>query len=352
MKTWRYALIAILAVVFLGICSLLYFLLADSEFRFYWNRNQDSATSNLTLQNTATYDVSSVRQLKIQYSNMPIDITFVVTDEDTLRIEEFCNKDLEENSTYSVEASGDRLTIERKPKNHSLLRFLPNRLRGTMTVYVPEYLTQTLDTLAVSTVSDIICPDWNDTPQKVILSTTSGTITAPTLLCEQILISKTSGDLILGNASGDIMISTTSGDMRLGNIDGDVNLSSTSGEVSIQTLTGILSVAMTSGSLEVEKMSGDVTVEATSGYIDLGVTDERSHVSVGITSGDVDIRYPLNAAVSFTIDTTSGSIDLPKESTYTQQERRSQKGSFGSNPTSTLTVSSTSGDVDVTIGDE
>jgi DUF4097 and DUF4098 domain-containing protein YvlB len=106
---------------------------------------------------------------------------------------------------------------------------------------------------------------------------------------------------------------------------------------------------MTSGDLVVKEMSGNVDIDSTSGEIDLTMTNTPSNVSLDITSGDVDIHYHQGSSVSFAIDTTSGSVDLPRETVYTRQERSYQEGSFGENPASTLTVDSTSGDIDVEI---
>lgn len=343
MKTWRYILVAFFIVLFIGICCLFVFLLTHSS------GSNHSLDRNTTLQNTASYDVVKVQQLKIEYGNMPFDINFVITDEAQLRIEEYCNKDLSEYSTQRIEEEGDRLTIIRHPKVKSIFNQFINRTYGSIIVYLPRHLTETLESLATSTTFDITFPDMEATPKQIALSTISGTIEAPTLLAEQLTISMTSGGIDLGNISGEISISSTSGYIRLGTVDGNLRVSSTSGSTTIQSVTGSLNVSMTSGSLSVHEMSGNVEVDSTSGAIDLAMTNNPGDIFLDITSGDVDITYPQGSAVSFDINTASGTIGLPNDSIYTKQERRSKKGSFGNNPVSTLTVDSTSGSIDIEI---
>jgi hypothetical protein len=280
---------------------------------------------------------------------MPFDITFVLTDEEQLRIEEFCNKDLDEYSTQVIEGEYENLVIKRQPKGKSIFYNIFNRVYGKVTVYLPRNMTETLESLRVSTLYDMTFPDWETTPDQISLSTVSGTIEAPTLLAEQIAISMTSGGINLGNISGKILISTTSGDIRIGSANGKLTISSTSGDTTIQSVTGSLDVRKTSGDLTVKEMSGYVSVDSTSGAIDLAMTNQPSDVFLDITSGDVDISYQQGSAVSFAIDTSSGSVDLPRESVYTRQERSYKEGSFGNNPASTLTIESTSGDVDIEI---
>jgi DUF4097 and DUF4098 domain-containing protein YvlB len=347
MKSWRYILIAIFIVLFLGICFSFTFLLIQHTSTSNGRIDRDDFGLNSTLQNTASYDISNINQLNIDYGNMPFDITFVLTDEEQLRIEEFCNKDLEEYSVQEIEEKGDKLIIKRHPKKKSLFNNVFNRTYGSMTVYLPVSMTETLESLVVSTLYDMTFPDWENTPDQIVLSTVSGTIEAPTLLAEQIVISNVSGDLLLGNSSGEITVSTVSGEIRLGSANGQITLSSTSGDTMIQSMEGILNVSKTSGDLAVKEMSGNVEVDSTSGEIDLTMTNTPSDVFLEITSGDADIHYHQSSAVSFDIDTSSGSVDLPKESVYTRQERSYKEGSFGNNPTSTLTIESTSGDIDV-----
>jgi DUF4097 and DUF4098 domain-containing protein YvlB len=349
MKSWRYILIAIFVVLFLGICFSFVFLLIQHTSTSNGRIDRDSSRLNSTLQNTASYDISNIHQLNIDYGNMPFDITFVITDEENLRIEEFCNKDLEEYSVQKIEEKGDKLTIKRQPKKKSLFNNAFNRTYGGMTVYLPVSMTETLESLVVSTLYDMTLPDWDNTPDQIVLSSVSGTIEAPTLLAEQIVISNVSGDLLLGNSSGEITVSTISGEVRLGSANGHITLSSTSGDTTIQSIEGNLIVSKTSGDLAVKEMSGNVEVDSTSGEIELTMTNAPSDVFLEITSGEVDIHYQQGSAVSFAIDTSSGSVDLPKESVYTRQDRRYQEGSFGNNPVSTLTVGSTSGDIDVEI---
>jgi DUF4097 and DUF4098 domain-containing protein YvlB len=347
MKSWRYILIAIFIVLFLGICFSFAFLLIQHTSTSNGRIDRDDSRLNSTLQNTASYDISKIHQLNIDYGNMPFDITFVITDEEQLRIEEFCNKDLEKYSIQEIEEKGDKLTIKRQPKRKSIFNNALNRTYGKVTVYLPVSMTNTLESLVASTLYDMTFPDWENTPDQIVLSTVSGTIEAPTLLADQIVISNVSGDLLLENITGEITVSTISGEVRLGSANGHITLSSTSGDTMIQSMEGSLIVSKTSGDLAVKEMSGNVEVDSTSGEIELTMTNTPSDVFLEITSGDADIHYRQGSAVSFAVDTSSGSVDLPKESVYTRQERSYKEGSFGENPASTLTVESTSGDIDI-----
>jgi DUF4097 and DUF4098 domain-containing protein YvlB len=339
MKTFRYFLIGLFILLFVGICVLLLTIIPRGTAN--WN-----LTGELTLQNTASYDVSQISQLDIDYGNMPFDITFVLTDEDALRIEESCNKDLSNISTQKVDQNNTTLKIKRSMKWKT---FLFSNTKGAITIYLPKYLSQNLQSLAASTIHNIALPDWDKSPSNIALSTVSGSIQAPNLLSDQISLSNVSGDMLLDNISGTLSLSTVSGNLKLGSTAGNATISSVSGDVEIQKANGSLNINTTSGKLQVGEMTGNVNADSTSGKITLTMTSKPSDISLDTTSGNIEIHYPSDASFTFDIGTVSGGIKLPQGSTFTKDADHKKEGSFGTSPSSSISIDGTSSNVDIQI---
>lgn len=158
----------------------------------------------------------------------------------------------------------------------------------------------------------------------------------------------TSGDISLEGHAGALDVETTSGDVRargeladprVQSVSGDVELAGARGAVEATTISGDLAVRAGAGArLRIESTSGDVEFD---GPLAGGASSRIANIS-----GDVRVRLEHPADLRLDLTTLSGDLasDLPLRDA--ERERRSLAGTLGAGGT-TLTVNTTSGDVEV-----
>lgn len=139
-----------------------------------------------------------------------------------------------------------------------------------------------------------------------------------------------SGDIDAeGFSFGDLKITRTSGDLKLkdcaartldsGASSGDTEITSCtfesaslvcqSGDTSIIDTAGALRAHSTSGDIDIEGADGAIDVECTSGEVSIDLANSKLEpVTVGVTSGDVRIYVPWDAAFNLSAKTISGDI--------------------------------------------
>lgn len=127
---------------------------------------------------------------------------------------------------------------------------------------------------------------------RVSARTASADLTAPVGLAT-FEWSSASGDVELGDVSGDVQVRTASGDLRCGAVGGrlsvagasaDVRIGSSTADADIRLASGDVRLARAEGSVRVRTASGDIAVErAAAGRVDL---DSKSgDVRVGVAAG-------------------------------------------------------------------
>lgn len=240
----------------------------------------------------------------------------------------------------AMEASGDTLIIEiQRPPFSGVGRSPYADLRVALPAGVSAEarlasgdisVSEVTGDLALATVSGRL--DARDTSGALSASTASG----------ELEIQSHTGSLTAESVSGDIAIDgvlespsvkTVSGDVRLAGSTGSVTLSSISGELSLKGAEQAI--------LDIESTSGDIQAAA-------GLAD-RSSSRISNISGDVWVE--LDSADNLALDVTTTSGDLETNLGSASEERRSIRASQGTGST-TLTISTTSGDVEVSANDE
>jgi hypothetical protein len=175
-----------------------------------------------------------------------------------------------------------------------------------------------------------------------------------------------SGDLRAEGLRADGSLSTTSGDIDLADSSGALQVSSTSGDVQmsgafagpqVQTVSGDITLAGASGRLRASSISGDIALrdlrdaqldlESTSGDIEVaGSLASGQESKVSNISGGVQARLTGAADLRLSASTVSGDLSSDLNLRDAQRERRSLSGTLGAGKT-TLTISTTSGDIEV-----
>lgn len=127
-------------------------------------------------------------------------------------------------------------------------------------------------------------------------------------------------DLVVRSVSADVEVRELRGEQRLQTISGtlrttayaaDLDLRSVSGNMTIagDEVSSVLNVSTVSGDLEARGISGRVEASSVSGDLDLvaGILDRGRFKS---TSGDIEVRTNLAPKGSLTLESTSGDVDL------------------------------------------
>ena len=250
-----------------------------------------------------TYSAEQVSSIDMDW--VKGDITFVVTDGDTLSVTE-TSDNLEDKKKIHWYIDGSTLMI----------KFWQSGLHGTVnstdkrvTVEIP----QSLESFVVYNTSGNINAQALSAA-SVYVGTTSGDIKIDAVTAEgKAKIESTSGKVGVGEINGsEVQVDTTSGDIELSKVAsaGKVSVDSTSGDIKINELKGVsASVDTTSGDITVSSavVEGEYRIDTTSGSLNIGKINAGS-LALDTTSGDANIV--IEKLGSGRIDSTSGDISL------------------------------------------
>jgi DUF4097 and DUF4098 domain-containing protein YvlB len=161
-------------------------------------------------------------------------------------------------------------------------------------------------------------------------------------------LSTVSGDIDLTDSSGELQVSSTSGDVQMaGNFTGS-KVETVSGEITLDGASGPLRARSISGNIKLSDLrDAQLDLESTSGDIEVGGTlAARLSSTISNISGDVQVRLGELSDLKLSATTISGDLSSDLDLREAQRERRSLSGTLGLGQT-TLTISTTSGDVEV-----
>ncbi|HET7564350.1 MAG TPA: DUF4097 family beta strand repeat-containing protein, partial [Gemmatimonadaceae bacterium] len=126
-------------------------------------------------------------------------------------------------------------------------------------------------------------------------------------------VQTSSGDVSLTGAQDDLMIQTSSGDIGLRDARATrATVQSSSGDVRAAGLTlGQLAVTTSSGGVRLDSSRvDDLTASASSGDIDVALASGVKAVHLSSSSGDITVRVPPSAGLSFDASTGSGDVNV------------------------------------------
>jgi len=103
-----------------------------------------------------------------------------------------------------------------------------------------------------------------------------------------------------------VLVKTASGDVDLGEITGDARVKTASGDVSVEDVHGTTSVQTASGDLAVQRARSDLTGQLVSG--DIWIRDALKSASLNTVSGDVRIDAAREGVVQ--VNAISGDINI------------------------------------------
>lgn len=259
--------------------------------------------NDMNLVNTQELPIQTLEQISVSYISMPI--TVVEAEGDTLVLKEYMNQN---DPAYfaDITAEEGRLSIR-----HGARPALGG-LRGYVEMYLP------------SAYYGALC-----------LSTVSGKIDAEgALSLQKLRVSSTSGRLSLGHITA-----------------GTAQLSTVSGKIDVQVLRAVADVHTTSGALWISAASGSGDFRTVSGRVDVTYEEVMGDIRAHTTSGRIALLLPEGLSFSVQADSVSGRIDLPVGGAYTGSAR-SVSGTVGGAPVARVNLSTVSGRIQVTAGEE
>jgi hypothetical protein len=298
------------------------------------------------VERTESIATQSYSAERVVISGLGDDVEFVAADGDEIVVDglrrgfgwnEAAAQDSLRQLELLVEESGDTLRIElRRPSFAAVGRAPTAELRVALPAGVAAEAELVSGELRAEGVRGDL--QLRTVSGSVSASDTAGRLDVPT----------TSGDVELSDHSGPLAIETTSGevqadgelaDPRVTTVSGDVELDGTVGELEARSISGALSVTdARDARLRIESTSGDVEF---AGALAAGASE------ISNISGDVRVRLDEPDDLRLDLRSTSGDLESDLPLRDVERERRSLRGSVGDGG-STLAISTTSGDIEVT----
>ena len=268
---------------------------------------------DLTVVKSETFDATSINHFKI--STTSADIRFVVSEDNSFKVEQYAKSDLESEYYFGVTNAGGTLSITENQRKINF-SFFGWGYRGSLfIVHVPaDYANQ----FTINTVSaDVeMLPALN--VSELTVKTTSGEIDfASPVTTNKFEFTSVSGDVELTEITGNGKIKTTSGQIEADLMNGLVECSSVSGDIKVGHLIQGGEFKTTSGSVRFEQfnISANTKITSVSGDVKIGLTaDSNYQITTKTVSGDV--KYPSRGTVygearsDLDIKTTSGNIHI------------------------------------------
>ncbi|HEY0756015.1 MAG TPA: DUF4097 family beta strand repeat-containing protein [Ktedonobacteraceae bacterium] len=138
-------------------------------------------------------------------------------------------------------------------------------------------------------------------------SNTDFYITIPDTTLVQIAVNAGSIDVHTGHG---LNASTSSGSIALEDIQGPTSIHTDSGDITASTINGDLTVSDSSGSLRLHGINGQVNAKTWSGDVIVQNSTLKGHSLLQTQNGSVRFDGSIDPAGSYTMQTTSGDVDL------------------------------------------
>jgi hypothetical protein len=144
-------------------------------------------------------------------------------------------------------------------------------------------------------------------PETMNINFTSadGDIEIHDKLSGRISITKSSGNINIGDLSNSIELSTGGGDVRLGNITGDLKIYETVGNIRVIKISGKASISTSGGDIIVQDVGSSLESFTKAGKIEIG--NVGGYANITNKNGNIEIQTIKGSA---DINSTGGAISL------------------------------------------
>lgn len=301
MKKLKITTIIFLSAAAICLCAMMIILLSsDGRFSF------GGGDQNYSLVLEKEFDTADIKSLEIDYGMNSNDVLFYEGTGESIVIREYLNFKPNENQISTVKQDGTKLQIKGSRRNSFF--FFSFRPRNSYTeIYLPADFAEKLDSLYVKTLSGDVNSELSFALQDSFsASSTSGDITFPEVKAHEIQFHSTSGVIYVSAAQCEIFsASTTSGDIQARQVAGKSSVSSVSGEITLGEQSGDITISTTSGDIFAEQVTGEALASSVSGEIFL--KRQNGDVEASSTSGDIRVGALQG---NFEMDSSSGEVQI------------------------------------------
>jgi hypothetical protein len=268
--------------------------------------------------------------------------------------------ELLKEAEITFEREGSTLTVGRKGIKRTGMDMFT---KGYVSIEITATIAPDLN-LIISTGSGDIYVDDREAPVKI--RTGSGDVLAETLaggleastgsgdinlkgVSGMLEFTAGSGDLVAGEVKCNVRASVGSGDVEIDKVTGDVVFSSGSGDLEIGSSRGGLKAGSGSGDLEVRDHVGNAEFKTSSGDVLLNTGASEGEITVGTSSGDVDIVIYNSDSVDIDLKTAGGAMTSNIPIVVRDATRKRLLGGSGDGALK-ISVITSSGDIDIRQG--
>jgi hypothetical protein len=296
----------------------------------------------MKLVNSQNVNMSGIDSIRVSYTHA--DVTFYESDTNEIIFKEYMNFTPEDDELSRIDVSGSELNIESGRHRTNIFTW-PFSHNSHVEIYLPsDYAGK----LKVKTSSGNINTDPVLKLAKFTVESTSGNIKVNEVYSESISADASSGNISFKFADGKRRFTATSGNIRVEGGSGDTELSTSSGNITVENASGHLDVEASSGEIRSINCSGGGSFDASSGNITLEFISLSENLDVHVSSGNINLTVPEEAAFNFDAKTSSGSIHTFFDDQLSYNKRgNNASGTVGENPTIDINLDATSGNVRV-----
>lgn len=304
--------ITLIIILSLLIITLISFMIGVIVFGYDYNFN----ISSYELVKKEEYKLSDIDKININTTSANIE--FYESDSDSIIIEQYSSKKIEEKELFTYNISGKNFNIK-DGKQRRFLYIFSFGFRGWFyKIYLPkDYQEEVI----VKTVSgDIVLHDNVNDLNNLSMTTTSGDISV-----EENLKTKK------------LSIRTVSGDVKLSTVNAvNTEIKTTSGDIIVNSITNDSYIKSISGDIEINQLEGNIKLITTSGDVEIDKFHMKNASSIKTVSGEVDVNFTKDTNYEVITKTISGDVSLPSDSSIN-----------GNSPYNKLNIKTTSGDIEI-----
>ncbi len=299
-----------------------------------------SSWADLRTMQEESFPLDAVNELEFDFSSMDIDV--YLTDGEELQVKLLANRELTPEERFISSTENGRISIENKQR-FSMFNFFMISSFKKLEVYLPKQYSETLGLKTSS--GNIALPDALAL-KAVKLRLSSGDLSGGDIQAEDFSLGVTSGNIRLSALkSPRYAIDISSGDTTLENVEGTGSIGSSSGNIRVNSLTGgAQDISTASGNITLGQFTGYGDISTQSGDIKIGSALPQGDLDIHVTSGSASIELVKEAAVNLKADVTSGDVRSSLPLSFDQHGKHAT-GQVGENPSATLAIRTTSGDI-------
>ncbi len=287
-----------------------------------------------------SFSLDAIDELEFDFSSM--DISVILTQEEELQVKLLANRELRSDERFISSSDNGRVLVRSQPRVDFFSLWTLNGFKK-LEVYLPEKYSEALKLTTAS--GNITLPDGL-TLKTMKMHLSSGDLRGGNIQTEDLSLGVSSGNIRLSHLkSGRYTMEITSGDTTLEALEGTGSIGSSSGNIRIGSLTGGgQNISTTSGNITLEQFTGHGEISTQSGDVRIGSALPQGDLNLRVTSGRISVELAKEAAVNLELGVTSGNINSTLPLFFIQDNKRAS-GEIGENPSATLSIRTTSGDI-------